>query len=377
MSKENQQEAPLREGPSVDAVGIPEAAPLETAIPASLKTTKKITKTNNPLKLLKGSISVKPYVDNTAENMGLENYGFAIYPGTYQEEQLAAIERNGVVRYVTGLDEFAPEVQNITSDDKKNAVITNIRFVVKELEQQLATNVIKLDDDEFWSKVTLLKPNNHDFWNNITIRCGNEPLFLKPKDDPYDLIKLMAIEAGGFDLIAKSWEDARSKAKPPKFYLDKEVDTVSTRTEYKKLRNKATSILDKLFGKNPKKLMYIAKILDGSSTQYKNSTPPDTIYDNLDEFIQGNGVEGNKNRAAEHFISSTELDMETLKLKALVRDASFYKFIVNKPDGMIYHAKQSAMLGRNVSDVVEFLKNPLNEDILADLMAQVEKYWNQ
>ena len=187
----------------------------------------------------------------------------------------------------------------------------------------------------------------------------------------------MAIEAGGFDLIAKSWEDARSKAKPPKFYLDKEVDTVSTRTEYKKLRNKATSILDKLFGKNPKKLMYIAKILDGSSTQYKNSTPPDTIYDNLDEFIQGNGVEGNKNRAAEHFISSTELDMETLKLKALVRDASFYKFIVNKPDGMIYHAKQSAMLGRNVSDVVEFLKNPLNEDILADLMAQVEKYWNQ
>jgi hypothetical protein len=377
MSKENQQEAPLREGPSVDAVGIPEAAPLETAIPASLKTTKKITKTNNPLKLLKGSISVKPYVDNTAENMGLENYGFAIYPGTYQEEQLAAIERNGVVRYVTGLDEFAPEVQNITSDDKKNAVITNIRFVVKELEQQLATNVIKLDDDEFWSKVTLLKPNNHDFWNKITIRCGNEPLFLKPKDDPYDLIKLMAIEAGGFDLIAKSWEDARSKAKPPKFYLDKEVDTVSTRTEYKKLRNKATSILDKLFGKNPKKLMYIAKILDGSSTQYKNSTPPDTIYDNLDEFIQGNGVEGNKNRAAEHFISSTELDMETLKLKALVRDASFYKFIVNKPDGMIYHAKQSAMLGRNVSDVVEFLKNPLNEDILADLMAQVEKYWNQ
>ena len=139
MSKENQQEAPLREGPSVDAVGIPEAAPLETTIPASLKTTKKITKTNNPLKLLKGSISVKPYVDNTAENMGLENYGFAIYPGTYQEEQLAAIERNGVVRYVTGLDEFAPEVQNITSDDKKNAVITNIRFVVKELEQQLAT----------------------------------------------------------------------------------------------------------------------------------------------------------------------------------------------------------------------------------------------
>jgi len=376
MSKQNQQEKRHREGPTVDAIGAPEAAPLETVVPETLKTAKKPTKKNNLLNLL-GSISVRPYIDSTVENMGLENYGFAIYPGTYQEEQLAAIERNGVVRYITGLDEFAPEVQNIMDDEKKGAVIANIRLVVSELEKQLATNVIKVEADDFWDKVTLLKPNNHDFWNKITIRCGNEPLFLDPKKDAYDLIKLMAIEAGGFDLVAKSWEDAQSKARPPKFYLDKEVDTVSTRTEYKKLRNKATSILDKLFGKNPKKLMYIAKVLDGSSTQYKNSTPIDTLYDNLDEFIQGNGVEGNKNRAAQNFINTTELDMETLKLKALVRDASFYKFIVNKPDGMIYHAKQNAMLGRNVSDVVEFLKNPLNEDLLADLMEQVEKYWNQ
>jgi hypothetical protein len=34
------------------------------------------------------------------------------------------------------------------------------------------------------------------------------------------------------------------------------------------------------------------------------------------------------------------------------------------------------MLGRNVSDVVEHLKNPLNEDILKDLNQSVEKYWN-
>ena len=33
-------------------------------------------------------------------------------------------------------------------------------------------------------------------------------------------------------------------------------------------------------------------------------------------------------------------------------------------------------MGRNVSDVVEFLKNPLNEDILDDLIKTCEKYWN-
>jgi hypothetical protein len=69
--------------------------------------------------------------------------------------------------------------------------------------------------------------------------------------------------------------------------------------------------------------------------------------------------------------------METLKLKALIKDSTFYKFIVNKPDGMLYHAKKSAVMGRNVSDVLEFLKNPLNEDVLADLLTEVEKYWNQ
>jgi hypothetical protein len=35
-------------------------------------------------------------------------------------------------------------------------------------------------------------------------------------------------------MIAKSYEDARSKAVPPKFYLDKEEETVMVRTEYKK-----------------------------------------------------------------------------------------------------------------------------------------------
>ena len=49
--------------------------------------------------------------------------------------------------------------------------------------------------------------------------------------------------------IAKSYEDARSKAVPPKFYLDKEEETVMVRTEYKKLRNKALSELQKLYDK--------------------------------------------------------------------------------------------------------------------------------
>jgi len=375
----------FKTGSTAEVLGVPGATPLKPSIPETLleveipKTAKAKKDPESFKKMFEkvGKINIKPFVDPNQENMGLEQYQFAVFPGIYHEQELAAIDRNGVVRFITGLDEFAPEVQNIKDPEQKGAIIYNIRSVVAYLEKVLATNVLNIEDEDFWNKVKLLRPDNLTFWSKITIRCGNEPLFLNPKKDPYDLIKMMAIEAGGFDLVAKSWEDAQAKARPPKFYLDKEADTVSTRTEYKKLRNKATSILDALFGKNPKKLTYIAKVLDGNSTQYKNSTPQDIVYDNLDEYIQGNGVERNKTRAAESFMLVSELDMETLKLKALVKDASFYKFIVHKPDGMLYHAKKSAMLGRNVSDVVEFLKNPLNEDVLKELLSEVEVYWKQ
>jgi hypothetical protein len=35
------------------------------------------------------------------------------------------------------------------------------------------------------------------------------------------------------------------------------------------------------------------------------------------------------------------------------------------------------MLGRNVSDILEFLKNPTNEDMLDLLMAKVETLWSK
>jgi hypothetical protein len=67
--------------------------------------------------------------------------------------------------------------------------------------------------------------------------------------------------------------------------------------------------------------------------------------------------------------------METLKIRSIVKDSSFFKYITHKSDGHIYHTKKNALMGRNVSDVVEFLKNPLNEDILDDLTKQCENYW--
>jgi Tfp pilus assembly protein PilP len=321
------------------------------------------------------AISVRPYADGISENMGLERYSMVLFEGTIHEEPLMCLETNGIRRYITGLNEFAPEI-NLLPEEEKEAVILDIRKTVAQLERTLASNVIKPEDEDFWKKVKLLRPDNDEFWGKIVMRFGNDPIFLDPANDPYDMIKFRALEAGGFSLVARSGEDARKWPVPPKFYLDKFEDTVSLRTEVKKLRNKALAELQKLFDKNSSKLLLVSKVIDPNSTQYKKSTPHDVLYDNMDKFINGETVDKDKKKTATRFLEIADLDMETLKLRSVVKDATFYKLIATKPDGQIYHLKSGSMLGKNPTEIVMYLKNPLNEDVLQDLVKNVEQYWN-
>lgn len=321
------------------------------------------------------SLTIRPYVDNEIANMGLEKYQMALFEGVFHEESLACLEYNGIRRYVSGLNEFAPEIKLMKPEDAE-AAIKDIRKTVAQLERELAANVLDVNDVDFWNKVKLLRPDNDEFWSKITMRFGNEPVYLDPITDPYDLIKLRAIEAGGFSIVAKSLEAARSASVPYKFYLDKYEETASVKTEVKKLRNKALSELQKLFEKNANKLFYVCKVVDPNSTQYKKSTPLDVMYDNMDSYINGDTVDKDKRKTAGKFLEIAALDMETLKLRALVKDANFYKLISTRGDGFIYHIKSGTSLGKNPSDVVMFLKNPLNDEILSEITLTTEHYWN-
>jgi hypothetical protein len=320
------------------------------------------------------TIAIRLYFDSNKQNMGLENYGMALYDGVWHQESLACLELNGVKRYVTGLNEFAPEVKKLPAVEKA-AKIKEIRKVVAQLEAELAANVIDPEDKDFWNKVTLLKPDNDKFWSKISLRCGNDPVYLDPETDPYDLIKLYAINAGGFSIVAKSLKEAKSSSDSPKFYLDQLQETVNTRTELSKIRNRAIAELQKLYDTNTNKLMYVAKVVDINSTQYTKSTPNDILYENMDLFINGEGSETNKIRAAKQFLDTSESSMEDLKIRALVKDSIFYRFIVPKANGWIETFDGTQKLGKNPSEVVEFLKDPINEEILTSLLNKIETYW--
>lgn len=322
-----------------------------------------------------GRITIKPYLDRSISNMGLEDYEMVIFPGTSQQESLACIEQNGRLRYLNGLDESAPEVKGITNPEVKAAKIKEIRSIVAMLEFEKHYNVIDIDDIEFWNKVQTHKPNNTAFWGTLSIECENKTLILDPVNKTEDLLKVLAIEAGGFPLIAKSKEDCISGLHKRKWYLDRHIETASKKATVAKVKNKALSLLDEISEEMPRKLFYITKLISTNSMQYKNHTLPDTIYDYLDEYINGEQHEANIKTASQTFIDFCNKEMQELKIRSIIKDATFYKFVILKGDGLLYSHPENVMLGRNSSEVYEYLINPLNEDVLVRLQNKIEDTW--
>ena len=322
-------------------------------------------------------VSVRPYFDPSIENMGLENYGMSLHDGVYWTEQLACLEKNGIKRYVSGLNEFAPEVKLIKDDEQREAKITEIRKVVAQLEAEFAANIIKVDDPDFWNQVKLLRPDNDEFWSRIELKAGNDITFMDPSKDAYDLIKLYAIDAGGFSIIAPSLSAAQQMAEAPKFYLDRHEQTVSTKISASKIRNKALAKLQDMFDTDTTKLLYVAKVIDVGGASLKKNTSHDDLYAIMDAYITGNSFESNAKLAAMTFNDVASQGIGDLKLRALIKDASFFKVIGTKADGHIYHLDTASVLGKTPSDVLEFLKNPLNEEVLVSIQEPIEAEWNK
>ena len=323
-------------------------------------------------------ITIRPFIEGSDSNMGLTNYQMVVFEGVLHEEPLMCYNNNGIKRYVTGLNEFAPEVKQIKDESEKEAVIKEIRRVVAALERELATNVIDENDPEFWHKVKILRPDNEAFWESIVLRCGNDPVYLNPSASTDDLIKLKAIEAGGFSMVARSLEEARKRPSHnrAKFYLDRFEDTIAIKTEVKKLRNKALGLLQTMFDKHPNKLFLVCKLLDSGSLQYTKMTPNDVLYDNMDKYINGETAQKDKKKTAQYFIDAASSDVETLKFKVYAKDAIALKIIALRGDGFFYHLPSNTMIGKTQSDIIEFLKNPINDELLKDLSYTIEQTWN-
>jgi hypothetical protein len=341
----------------------------------------------------KTKITIEPYIPETEPiaNIGTWERGEVLMPGGMHREAITARGTGKTTNYLTGLNELAPEVLKLDEKTRK-AKIKQIRKDIIFLERMISANAIPEDEKtlnlpytEFMEKVFTVKPfvldrdgqPDYSFWEHpsFLLSLNNTAKYLDT-ENPIDFIILRAIEAGGYSSIAPSYSVAKEEG-TYKWYLNRSETTVSSKVVLSKIKNKAIAILDKLFSEDTEKLMYVLKDLVTDSTVYKPNTPHDALYEGADAYINGAGEERNIKKAATAFIESAEKKIEVLKLRAVVKDACIYNFLITKGDNKIHHAKSHTLVGANREECVEYLSDIRNDKILGEIYKDVEDEWKK
>ena len=319
-------------------------------------------------------ISIKPYFNPDIPNMGLEKYGQVFFEGTGMLQSLRSTEINGVVRYRTNLDEFSLDLKRLPESERL-ARIKMIRETVAKLDYEIFANKVSPDDEDFWGKVNL-KPTNENFWSGIQIAVGNQGMFLDP-NNPKDLLIIIAAEGWGFDDVAPSLEEAVNMIKPPKFYLEKKRDVRIQDGKLKLSRDRAIAELYKLRMEEPQKLFWLAKNILPIANSYKPSDKIDILYGELNDYIEGASIERNKKLAPVKFMEWLKKDAEYLTIRAYVLDAIFLKYLVTKADNKIYVRDTGSLLGGNIEECIEHLRQAVNQRDLEFIEDKIKSTWNK
>lgn len=321
----------------------------------------------------KGIVSVKVFVDPETDNMGLQDQGYVLFPKAVQSEPLAYVTSNGIKRYLTGLDEFAPEVQSLP-DDTKKAKITEIRKIVADLEKRQNMNVIDINDKDFWNKVKTFRPDNESYYRTFRLRYTNDDKTLFPEEDIVDLCMFYAIQAGGFPMCGKNFEDAQVNGK--RWYLGIERDDVKADVSLTKRKNAALAKLVALYDDKAAELLYLAKVLDPAAANFKKSTFPDTLYKAIDDFINGKSSVTKISKAVELFEEAVSYNKAEMFCRAVLKDAIYFREVVVVDQNYMIQ-KKSVILGKNFEDCVQYLMNQLNGEVFEDLHELILKnYWS-
>lgn len=303
-------------------------------------------------------ISIEPYFDEAIPNMGLEKYGMATFPETELQEDISKDE-NG--RYLTGLDEYSNDVYSIEDEQEREAKVKSINEIKTRLEKIIGVGKLDATNKAFWGEFVL------------QVKNGSKELDMKR---PLDEILYHAIIAGGFREVAPSYEVAKNSNILYKYYLKREEEEAAIRTQYSKLIDKANGQLVDMTDEDQYKMFLIAKNLLTLSHEFKRSTPSDIVYAKLREYITGESVKDDKKATVKKFLDTNKLDKESLTLKAYVNEALYRKFLVQEADGHFYNKQTHTRYGKNVNEVINYLKDPINQTELDNISTRVEKKWN-
>jgi len=363
--------------------------------PAAVQSTRKI----------KGLVSIKPYVSEKP-NMGHEKYDEVLFPGTAQMDSVMCLTRDNIKTYITGLNEYSADIQSIRNDDEKLAKIRAIRETVAYMEnaananfkvspKDCMNNYGKISErgeslDTFWDNVTMFQSVCVDkfdargnriesYWDKLHVDLNNDGRALN-LDDVHDLAIYHVISAGGFGLIAPSYLFLPYQ-KDKYQDLHKTEDVATIKTEFPILKNKAAGILENMRVSGDNKLFYMAIMCaPQGAAQYKMgsfaATPQLQLYADLDTYLSGKAGIGIK-EAVNTFLKYNEMKIDEIENRCYVKVATELRLIDLKHNGQLCYLKKDANLGKNLEDIVSYLGNPLNQEILDHLRDSIVYEWTK
>lgn len=314
---------------------------------------------------LSKKISIRQYCDPEVKNMGLEQYNLSLFSGANGEggikEDLGYREIGDKRFYLTGLEpERASHLDDLPEDVRE----------ARKLEIEAARKHLA----EYFSDETL-DCRNESFWKTHFIELKRPVIELDLKDYK-DLMTYYAILAGGYTEIAPSFQHAKTANKIYKFYLHQDIEVADIKVELTKLRAKATTLLENLDNEDPDKMFKVAKLLLPIEKGYTNRTPKSQVYSDIYDYIQGAYNKNDVKSAPRKLIEIYALDRATLNIKAIIRESLHQNFIIKNSEQVFINPSTQRTLGRNETEILAYLLNPINAEELTVLHSKVNVVWN-
>lgn len=199
-------------------------------------------------------------------------------------------------------------------------------------------------------------PEGQEFLANYEVKISHDVTAydIRNKKDAFDLHILKA--NGGMGIVAIN--EAVLEESPVdtfKFVVKDENQEVEERVKFKETKLQAFSELSKMKETNNKRLLTVAKYILGVTVGVGDNMS--IAFDKLHDFIESNY------RNAKQFSDALKIDPEYLKTVVAIRDAIYRNIIRNQNGQYVVYATQTP-LGRNEEEVIRFLTDPKNQDIL-------------
>lgn len=268
------------------------------------------------------SVTLKQIPSDPNQNlMGLENFGFSVFPGC---------STNFEIPWINGRP-------NIGLTDKKD----------KELKDKF---------EKFWG-VEFESERGREFLSTYEIRINHDIEAFDPDKNLKDAWDLHLIQVNnGMGIIAVNDDVVNEVAVNNfKFKLTDENKDLEAKITKKQITLKAGAKLQELYESNTNRIVLFAKYIfpAGSGIATKN-----LAFSRLEEFISKN------TNSAEKFLEVVKLEPEYLETVVKVKEAIFRGIIRVGPDGKYILSMSGTVLGRSEEEVIQFCLNPSNVDIV-------------